>query len=203
MPLIILVIIIVLVFATAKSTYATNTNKDIRLSANLLKTNALLEQRIMDECAKQGMTVDEAYEYTVKKVIDMGFSPCVQKRIYEKYSAWFSTRMGYEYWILYDSPVVKNRREIFKALDIVPTDDELYKNFPTTEMEYKNEMNMGGTLAHLQKKGTHVTYGGYGLCKIVGYSIGTPETSYYVVQPIGSDQFVYIQIGDHNMRVAK
>jgi len=70
-------------------------------------------------------------------------------------------------------------------------------------MEYKNEMNMGGTLAHLQKKGTHVTYGGYGLCKIVGYSIGTPETSYYVVQPIGSDQFVYIQIGDHNMRVAK
>lgn len=159
MPLIIITLAVIVIFLVFKDTIASEKDRKIFTNEVLRKTNAFLEQRLVDKHMKEGCSLAEAYDLTVQEIISKGYDPCVPKSAYlrNKLPGGFGglrqpnrETSKVDYLAEYNSKCVQQRIEIARLKHALlnpceergtyePTEFEVYYNFPTTMFEYDHE----------------------------------------------------------------
>ena len=159
MPLIIITLAVIVIFLVFKDTIASEKDRKIFTNEVLRKTNAFLEQRLVDKHMKEGCSLAEAYDLTVQEIISKGYDPCVPKSAYlrDKLPGGFGglrqpnrETSKVNYLAEYNSKSVQQRIEIARLKHALlnpyeergtyePTEFEVYYNFPTTMFEYDHE----------------------------------------------------------------
>lgn len=159
MPLIIITLAVIVIFLVLKDTIASEKDRKIFTNEVLRKTNAFLEQRLVDKHMKEGCSLAEAYDLTVQEIISKGYDPCVPKSAYlrDKLPGGFGglrqpnrETSKVDGLAEYNSKTVRQRIEIAELKHALlnpheerqrykPTEYEVYHNFPTTMLEYDHE----------------------------------------------------------------
>lgn len=215
MPLVLAVLIIVVIFLNAKDSAKWNAKQSALHEDWRRKTNARLEQKIMDSYMKHGYSADEAFRKSYDDMIAMGYDPCIPRDAYKKNSSscW---KLGAGGPQRFDSLWVKQRRDEAKSewQQIHPDvhiseaspeeiDRLTYKNFPTTEYAYLHDIKRSASKASAEPVGTFIIYPGLGTCEILAHNwIGDGAAGgTYTLKVLKTGQIVtYVKIGDSKIR---
>ena len=215
MPLIIAVLIIIVLFLNAKDSKKWNDRQSSIREKDCRKTNARLEQKIMDTYMKHGYSADEAFRKSYDDMLAAGYDPCIPRNAYRANSSncWEIGVGGYE---RFESHWVKQRREaavqewLSKNPGELPCNapiDEIdaivYKDFPTTERAYLHDIERLRRRGQAEPIGTFIIYPGLGTCEILAHNwIGDGAAGgTYTLKVLKTGQIVsYVKIGDDKIQ---
>lgn len=180
MPLIIIILIITVGLIVVRESDRERARIRNNETAAFRKTNAELELEVMDSFIKKGQSFDESFELTIKKIVGMGYDPCIPKSAYKDYG-------GSDYCISnvrdpgrYDSDAVKDKiwqYETFKKkmgkffTDSVTYNEYVYDNFYKSKFAYSMDpyTHLASILWSLND---YVFSNTFGTCEVVGYNVG-------------------------------
>lgn len=210
MPLVIAVVAIIVIFVVIKDGNADRDRKNANYELFRRKTNAEKERETLDGFMKQGKTFDEAYSATQAEMCRLGYVPCIPKDAYG--TDWAGTKEiwgGEETSYIgdpsgrFDSDAVKTRKRLLLEEGLPLTEENIYANFPSNNVEYEKELKRQTVRFAAIKKGEWFTYPGYGTVEVIGheYSPLTPGHGYYKVKVLQTGEIVTdIKIGDSKIR---
>lgn len=210
MPLVFVVLIIIVLMLNAKD-YNNNRERQSSIYAkDGRKTNAALEQKIMDTYMKHGLSADDAHQKSYEDIIKAGYEPCIPRDAYGANSSRCILKYGFNPQD-FDSWLVQDRRKDFTeewkiahpgenpAEHREEIEERVYLNFPKSEFEYVRDIKTRAKRNQAEPVGTHIIYPGLGTCEILahnwigdGYFGGT-----YTLKVLKTGQIVsFVKIGD-------
>lgn len=210
MPLVFAVLIIAVLLLNAKDFNKEQEKKSALYAKDGRKTNAALEQKIMDTYMKHGLSADEAFQKSYEDIVKAGYEPCIPRDAYGKNSSCCVLKHSFNPRD-FDSSLVRSRRkditEEWRKLhpneDVWEHRDEIekqvYEGFPQNEYEYVYDIKRRTMRMKAEPIGTFIVYPGLGTCEILahnwigdGYFGGT-----YTLKVLKTGQVVsYVKIGD-------
>lgn len=173
------------------------------------KTNASLERDVLDGFLKDGMTFNEAYSATQKRMYELGFEPCIPKNAYLGYTGdvnspqkWETSCMDGHSAEWYDSAAVKSRREQIRREGRIPTDEEVYAAFPRNNTEYTTELKQGNVKIKAIPVGESFIFPGLGTVEVVSHDFSQAVfgKGYYNVRVLKTGEITRIKVGDERIR---
>lgn len=209
MPLIIAVVAIIVLIVWMRD----SKKERFRMSANYekarRKTNAPLERDVLDGFLKDGMTFNEAYSATKKRMYELGYEPCIPKKAYFGYTRNVNSPQRLETSLMadhstewYDSAVVKSRREQIRQEGRTPTDEEVYAVFPRNNAEYAVELKRSNVKTRAIPVGESFIFPGLGAVEVVShdFSHAVFGKGYYNVRVLKTGEMARIKVGDERIR---
>lgn len=221
MPLVFAVAIILVIFFNAKDSKLRNDNISAEYTKSMRRTNAVLEQQIMDSYMKQGLSADDAFRKSYEDIIAAGYEPCIPRGAYYKNSSFCKSRVDkWEYGRpfdprAHDSFAVQERRKDIEeewkkahpgesvSDHLEEIDNLVYQNFPRNEAEYNLDIKRRSNRAQAEPIGTFVIYPGLGTCEVLAHNwIGNGTFGgYYSLKVLKTGKIVnYVKIGDNKIR---
>lgn len=219
MILVFFVIVILFILVKVRNTASSSDVSAARISENHFaygKTNATLEQRLVDQHMKEGKCFQESYQLAQKEVKELGFEPCIPVKAYYNKTCESSiiSDVGFSTIYtqlpeIYDSEFVKRRQRQVES-DIV----NWYKLHPDEEWPYDFDAEVydlptgfwksfindkrNAFYSHRIDIGTQVYHPIYGMLTIKNYTkVDQWKTSgYYVLEQSGTGKIIKIKIGD-------
>lgn len=208
MPLVFAVLIIVVVFLNAKDSNKNRTRQSAIYAKEGRKTNAVLEQKIMDTYMKHGFSADEAFRKSYEDIMAAGYEPCIPREAYGENSSYCAGRNGFAPEE-YDSWLVRDRREDIidewkcehpkeLMLDNNAIEARVYQNFPRNEVEYIADIKRRGKRKRAEPIGTFIIHPRLGTCEILAHNwIGNSGEGTYTLKVLKTGKVVtYVRIGD-------
>ncbi len=180
MPLVIAVIIIIGLFVIFKDKSGSQDARAKNEAASRRKTNAKLEQSILDGHMKHGLSFNEAFTATQKDVVSAGYEPCIPKDKYKNPHATTSETSMCDRCEKYDSFIVKTRRSDFNRLYAssydeaerqIKCEEYIYNNFPNDSYEYNKWLRHSLFLKKIILPESYITYPFLGTCEIINFHI--------------------------------
>lgn len=226
MPLVIAVLIFVVILLNGKDANKNNARRSANRAKDSRKTNAELEQRVLDTYLKHGYSFDDAFSQTYQDMIKAGYEPCIPREAYyvteDEDNVWSSfCSDGRARWTngikgrfcpgIYDSDWVKDRQiavvRSWKAnhgedISSEKLDELTYTNFPTSEWAHQRDLNIRANMSKAEPVGTYVTYPGLGTCQVLGYNWidGGASGGVYKLKVLKTGEMKYVKIGDDKIR---
>lgn len=213
MPLIIAVLIIIVLFLNAKDSKKWNDRQSSIREKDCRKTNARLEQKIMDTYMKHGYSADEAFRKSYDDMLAAGYDPCIPRSAYGKNSSYCEGKYGFdpEY---YDSYLVRDRRKDIREewrrehpseemLSEEEVERRVYRNFPKNNSQYIADIKRRSNRAQAEPIGTFIIYPGLGTCEILAHNwVGDGSLGgTYTLKVLRTGQIVsYVKIGDNKIQ---
>jgi hypothetical protein len=205
-PLVILVLIVIWIFVSNKESNQKAKRDEVNEAYDLRKTNAKLEQRILDNYMKHGVSFDDAYKKTQDDMVQMGFVPCIPRSGYSKNTDTVQSSKCTNIES-YDSGEVQSRRwDIIFHYQKTHTghpddlDEQIYKNFPTNRIEQKYYSKVRKFEYSIIPDGEYIVHPQYGTCEILGHSKETALSGTYKVQVLNTGKITTLQIGDKQIQ---
>ena len=214
MPLVIAVLVIIVIVLNVR-----DGNKRAGRQASLYardgrKTNAALEQKIMDTYMKQGLSADEAFQRSYEDMISLGYEPCIPREAYGKNSSIcvmkhrFNPR-DFDSWLVRDrrADITKEWAREHPGENAVEHEEEIerlvYQNFPTSQGAYIRDVKRRANRAKAVPVGQFIIYPGLGTCEVIAHNWikdglfgGT-----YTLKVLKTGQIVtFVQIGDSKIQ---
>ena len=197
MPLIIFVLIVIVLFVSLKDSSKRAERSSANYDYNRRKTNARLEQKLIDYYMKHGVSFEKAFDLSRKEIMEKGFEPCVPKEAYINALNEFQlTPISYCYLLpssetsycpdidKYDSMEVRDRREKYGD-----DDSMVYKNFPKTQFEYVQGLKARTYQLKAIDKGEYVFHPRLGTCEVLGHDYAPSGTrGTYILKVIKTDR---------------
>lgn len=191
---------------------------------SMRKTNARLEQRILDQHMKCGKSFDESFALTQQEIVSRGFEPCIPRSGYKGHKRDSSDKYinhgDYNTSHCpkledYDSYEVQARwEELYEDWkrkhpnenggdEFAPSDEEIYKDFPTTQWEYELGIDQRRLRMKLVPIGEYIILPNHGTCEVVGYNFNSRKTGgSYSLKVLHTGQIIdYISF--HNSQIKK
>lgn len=84
MPLIIAILVILVVFVSVRESKKKNDNLAAIREKDSRKTNARMEQQIVDYYMKRGYSFSDAYRKSYEDMVEAGYVPCIPRDAYSK-----------------------------------------------------------------------------------------------------------------------
>lgn len=211
MPLVFFVLIVLVIIFNAKDSAVRCARASGSYAKDMRKTNAILEQRIMDDYMKHGLSADEAFKKSYEEIIAAGYEPCIPREAYGENSSWCSKKYKRHFAPEeYDSFLVRDRRKDFReewcnthpGEDISPHLEEIeqlvYQNFPTSIISYKADLNRREKRKAAVPIGKCIIYPGIGTCEVLAHNwIGDGSIGYYSLKVIKNGGVIdFVKIGD-------
>lgn len=215
MPLVIAVLIIIVLCLNAKDSKKWNNRQSSIYEKNCRKTNARLEQKIMDTYMKHGYSADEAFRKSYDDMLAAGYDPCIPRNAYGSNSSncWKPGVGGYErfesHWVQQRRKAAiqewlsKNPRELPCNVPIDEIDAIVYNDFPATERAYLHDIERLRRRGQAEPIGTFIIYPGLGTCEILAHNwIGDGAAGgTYTLKVLKTGQIVtHVTIGDSKIR---
>lgn len=176
MPLLVFILIVAVSISYLSSRYNKKpyeVERELRIEAEMRKTNMRLQQQLLDKYVRQGIDPQEAFEMSKNEVIELGFEPC-WRHGYDRDGVFTTEITG-------DSKAVKTCAEAYKYWEIIYpnepkperlTDKAIYGHFPKTKSQYEwLEERVFSANLYL-KVGTRVYHKELGTCEIIGRKYG-------------------------------
>lgn len=227
MPLIIAVLAIMVIFLNGKDSNKKNARDAANRAKDSRKTNASLEQRILDTYLKYGYSFDDAFRQTYQDMFAAGYEPCIP------YDAYVKTKNGWsslasdgsgEWWHndyghrpfcpgIYDSEWVRHRRRaIIRSWEKNHPKEDIsseelerltYENFPKSEWGHQRDINISANMFKAEPIGTFIIYPGLGTCEVLGYKWikdGAAGGTYRLKVLKTGEEVTYVRVGDEKIR---
>ena len=211
MPLVFVVLAIIVFFVVQND----KGKEQSRFYANKVRssrrTNAVLEQQVLNKFMLDGHSFKEAYELTIEEMVKEGYDPCIPMNAYhnsdiiessvvckvEKYDSDFvrmrQERQAKQEGIGADTPVSSGK--MFGCVNISDKTARM--------VEYERELKRS-TLFHQTrfKIGDLLIYPLYGTCKVINIEYAASRTKgWYIVSPVADPNSTYrINITDSSIR---
>ena len=209
MPLIIAVVVIIVLIVWMRD----SKKERFRVSANYekacRKTNAPLERDVLDSFLKDGMTFNEAYSATQKRMCELGYEPCIPKRAYLGHTNNANSPQGLETSLMadhstewYDSAAVKSRRDQIRREGRTPTEEEVYASFPRNNIEYAVELKQNNVKTKAIPVGGSFIFPGLGTVEVVSHDFSHAAfgEGYYNVRVLKTGETTRVKVGDERIR---
>jgi hypothetical protein len=214
MPLVFAVLIILVLFLNSSDFNKKRSREMSVYAKDGRKTNATLEQKIMDTYMKHGLSADEAFRKSYEDIIRAGFEPCIPRSAYGSNSSRCVLKHGFNPKD-FDSFLVRDRRNDFTAewkrehpgqdpwLHRDEIEELVYKDFPGNEYAYIRDIKRRAMKAQAKPVGTFIIYPGLGTCEILAHNwnkdVATGGT--YTLRVLKNDKIVgYVKIGDKKIK---
>lgn len=216
MPLVIAVLVILVIIFNAKDSIKNNARQSSIREKDRRKTNARLEQRVLDTYMKHGWSFEDAFRQSYEDMIAAGYDPCIPKNAYDKNegsveSSSYRGNIGE-----YDSFLVRERRrdaerqwqQSHPGVSLThATEEEIdaltYSNFPKTEFQYLHDLNRMSMRTQAEPVGSFIIYPGLGTCEVLAHNwIGDGAAGgRYTLRVLRTGEIVeYVKIGDSKIR---
>lgn len=214
MPLVFAVLIILVVFFNLRDSKKTHDMRSSAYAKDMRKTNAALEQKIMDTYMKHGLSADEAFRKSYEDMIAAGYEPCIPRDAYGKNSSFCGRGSSFDPRS-YDSWLVRDRRkdiesEILSAYPgaaIEEHRDEIdalvYQNFPKSESEFIFDVKRRNNRSFAEPVGTFIIYPGLGTCEVIAHNwLGDGAFGgYYTLKVLRTGELTTsVKIGDSKIQ---
>lgn len=215
MPLVFAVLIAIVIILNLKDSTKWNARQASLNEDYRRKTNARLEQKIMDSYMKRGYSADEAFKKSYEDMLAAGYDPCIPREAYGKNSS-CATGRGKTTVEQFDSMWVRKRREaviedwLRKHPGKLPChapsnliDAVVYNNFPTTEAAYLHDIERLRMRSQAEPIGTFIIYPGLGTCEILAHNWRGDGAAggTYTLKVLKTGKVVtYVKIGDDLIR---
>ena len=205
MPLIIAVLVIVVVFLSAKGFNKENNRKQREYTASIRRTNAKLECELVKKYVGDGHCLDEAIELVQKDLSANGYEPCIPKSAYRV--------SGFNVDVCdkqrFDSAAVKGLREDFhrdtkKAGIDFSTREEfeqkceeyIYDNLPKTNWQYERYLDLSMKKIEAVDVGRYISYPGLGTCEVIALDYDKLQ---HTVKVVKTGKITKIAFGDKHI----
>lgn len=211
MPLIIAVLVIIVVFLSAKGFNKESERKQREYTKSIRKTNAKLELELVKKYVKCGKTLDEAINLTHSDLSLAGFEPCIPRTAYSvdadtsKVSIYPRGHSCQDF----DSKAVKSLREDFrretkKSGTEFSSNTEfeqqcekyVYDNLPKTNWQYELYLTRAIRKLDAVDVGRFISYPGLGTCEVVALDY---EKMQHTVKVVKTGQLTKIAFGDKHI----
>ena len=218
MPLVIAVLVIIVLIFNVKDSSKNNARQSAIREKDRRKTNARLEQRVLDMYMKYGYSFDEAFRKSYEDMIAAGYEPCIPRDAYSKNrDGTQSSYCGYHFFEpqKFDSFWVQRRRkyaeeewqQLHPGVHISEAPPEeidrlTYSNYPTTEATYLHDIEHCASRASAEPVGTFIIYPGLGTCEVLAHNwIGCSASGTYTLKVLKTGEVVtHVKIGDSKIR---
>lgn len=184
MPLIIAVLIIIVLFSTAKNQRTLSTKQQRENAAAIRKTNAQLEFDLAKKYVSLGNSIDDAIDLAKADVTAEGYVPCIPKNAFYTFRTSPGDLLIYGYLGAdsYNSDAVRTLRDDFTMQmrrtrsPLKEDSDEferqrnmyVYSNMPKTAFEYEVLRALYMRRLDAVPVGNYITYPGLGTCEVIG-----------------------------------
>lgn len=181
MPLIIAVLIIIVIFMTAKDSTINNERKRRQYTAAIRKTNAKLELKLVQQFYNHGEnTKDRAIDLARVELVKRGFEPCIPLDTFRiERGCIYVYHRSYDYQ-RFDSHAVRGLNEQFKresreARREFSSQEEferlqeeyVYSKLPKTIAEYEGHLFLSMERLKAVPVGNFLSYPGWGTCEVI------------------------------------
>lgn len=218
MPLVIAVIVIIVIFLNAHDSRKKSERDFANREKDRRKTNARMEQGIVDFYMKHGYSFEDAFKNSYNDMIEAGYSPCIPREAYSKNQDGVqSSFCGFGTWFdveKYDSFWVTQRRNSAKRhwheehpdgeeLTTAKLDELTYANYPNTVYAYLNDIKRLTNIDQAYPVGSFIIYPSLGTCEILAHNWiqNGVMGGYYTLKVLTTGQIVkYVRIGDKQIR---
>lgn len=211
MPLIIAVLVIVVVFLSAKGFNKENDRKQREYTAAIRKTNAELELKLVNKYVNSGKTLDEAVNLMQSDLSLAGFEPCIPRTSYSVDTGSGKVSIyprGHSYQD-FDSKAVKSLREDFRRETKKSgvkfssrkefeeqCEKYVYDNLPKTNWQYELYLTRAIRKLDAIDVGKFISYPGLGTCEVVALDY---EKMQHTVKVVETGQLTKIAFGDKHI----
>ena len=183
MPLIIAVLIIIVIFMSAKDRTINSERKRREYTAAIRKTNTKLELKLVQQFYNRGEnTKDRAIELAKAELINQEFEPCIPRdafRVNAFDHCIYVYDRGYDYR-RFDSHAVRSLNEEFKrqadkaGINFASQEEferkqeeYVYNNLPKTNAEYEGYLQLNMARLKAVRVGNFISYPGLGTCEVI------------------------------------
>jgi len=217
MPLIIAVLVILVVFVSVRESKKKNDNLAAIREKDSRKTNARMEQQIVDYYMKRGYSFSDAYRKSYEDMVEAGYVPCIPRDAYSKntkdqessfcgYNGIFSVEKFDSFWVKEKRD--EARRKWFESHngELMPQEEldaAIYDGFPTSVEEYMHDLKRSAKRSEAYPVGSYIIYPNYGTCEILAHNwIGDGSSGgTYTLRVLKTGETVsHIKIGDSKIR---
>ncbi len=214
MPLVIAVLVIIVLIINARDSRKNIDRRSSLYAKDCRKTNAVLEQKIMDMYMKYGYSADEAFRKSYEDMVAAGYEPCIPRNAYRPNSSYCGDECSFAPE-KYDSHLIRDRRkditeewrqnhpgeDIQKYREKI--DKLVYQKFPRNENEYAYDIKRRAKRAQAEPVGTFIIYPELGTCEILSHNwLG--DGAYggtYTLRVLKTGEVVtYVKIGDNKIQ---
>lgn len=215
MPLVIGALVVVFLFVVAYSVSDKTEQKSSYEENRDRKTNASMEQRLMDAYMKYGCSADEAFRRTYEDMAYIGYEPCVPRDAYTADSS--DLKVGSTRDIeKYDSRLVHDRRVFYtKQWELehpgenakkhwAEIEEQVYHNFPedsaTASLDYRRRNN----ISKAEPIGSFIIFPGLGTCEVLEHNWEGDGTfgGTYTLKSLRTGRIVkWVRIGDRRIQI--
>lgn len=216
MPLVFAVLIILVIYFNSKDSAKRNAKRESLHADHLRKTNARLEQSVMNAYMMHGYSADEAFKKSYEDMIAAGYEPCIPRNAYQLNSSKCSKIISDSEITRFDSYWVRQRKEaVIKEwcknhpgqypheAPLDKLEAMVYDRFPTNENEYVHDIKRLSNRSRAASVGTFIIYPGFGTCEVLGHNwIGDGALGgTYTLRVLKTGEIVtHIKIGDDKIR---